>query len=40
MAFDVQNGVTGAINGEPADAPKTPAAKPVKKETTNEEGAE
>lgn len=39
MAFDVQNGVTGAINGI-LDAPKTPAAKPVKKETTNEEGAE
>lgn len=39
MAFDVANGVTGAINGIPVDAPKTPA-KPVKKETTNDEGAE
>ena len=40
MMFEVQNGATGAINGEPVNAPKAPAAKPVKKETTNEEGAE
>lgn len=36
MAFDVVNGVTGAINGVPVDETKTPATKPVKKETTTE----
>lgn len=39
MGFDVQNGVTGAINGvldEPK--PKAPAKKP--ETTTDEEGAE
>lgn len=39
MPFDVQNGVTGAINGileEPK--PKTPAKK--SETNTNEEGAE
>lgn len=39
MAFDVQNGVTGAINGILDDKPtKTPVKKP--ETTTNEEGAE
>lgn len=37
MAFDVVNGVTGAINGVPVDAPKPPANKPVKNETTERE---
>lgn len=37
MAFDVENGVTGAINGVlPEPTPKTPAKK---QETTTEEGA-
>ena len=34
MAFEVQNGVTGAIDGI---LPEAPAAKPVK--STNDEGA-
>jgi len=39
MAFDVQNGVTGAVNGIlPEEKPtKTPATKPA---NTDEEGAE
>ena len=38
MAFDVQNGVTGAINGVPVEAPKAPAKK--QETTTTDEGAE
>lgn len=37
MAFDVVNGVTGAINGVSVEPPKTPAAKPVKKDNTEGE---
>lgn len=38
MAFDVQNGVTGAVNGIEEKPAKTSAKKP--ETTTNDEGAE
>ena len=36
MAFDVQNGVTGAVNGVPVDATPEAPAKPVKTATDKE----
>lgn len=35
MAFDVQNGVTGAINGQPLEVPATKPVKEPKEEGAN-----